>query len=397
MPVNFLDIRNQIAEKGLQAREFEKLHKELLILARRLLEDNSDRLDWICQRIETASDLNGGLRCAVPCCEKLTFACPPEVINDPYVILAADGSQIIPSRHDQVEFGVINVGAIRITPGKPEAPREKIKSQLLALEELVTPDGYSIGEEVIALRRDLYERKFLVELAGTEQMPVVALTDGPLELFHAPRDENRQIKEEYGKLLKAYLEILGELADLKAVVGGYVDKPKSDLVLRMLEILDLKEHELDQIGKKRKFHRLSDASLFAQLLKLGERSAVFSIQSSALKENFKQRLALHFFYLNSGFENHHSLARVEIPAWVAEDAQLLNLLHAVLIIQCRQMGTRPYPYAIHRAHEIAVVGLDEKQQLLDLIVGEWRQQGVTVDDISNKQAGKNAFGSKKRY
>jgi NurA domain len=101
--------------------------------------------------------------------------------------------------------------------------------------------------------------------------------------------------------------------------------------------------------------------------------------------------------MKDGIEHHNSLARVEIPAWVAEDEKLLNLLHYVLIVQCRQMGARPYPYAIHRAHEVAVVSFDEKAQLHDMIVGEWRQQGVTVDDISNKQAGKDASGGKKRY
>ena len=59
-------------------------------------------------------------------------------------------------------------------------------------------------------------------------------------------------------------------------------------------------------------------------------------------------LALHFFYLNVGAENDDYLARVEIPAWVAENPAQLDTLHAVLISQCRMLGPRPYPYLLHR-------------------------------------------------
>ena len=86
------------------------------------------------------------------------------------------------------------------------------------------------------------------------------------------------------------------------------------------------------------------------------------------------------------------MARVEIPAWVAEDKENLDNLHAVLIEQCRVMGARPYPYLLHRAHETAVVNLPEKEQVTAMITQELRRRGLAVGDLSNKQSAKQAEG-----
>jgi hypothetical protein len=104
-------------------------------------------------------------------------------------------------------------------------------------------------------------------------------------------------------------------------------------------------------------------------------------------------LALHFFYLKVGEK---AVARVEIPAWVAGDPLQLDLLQAVLIGQCQLMGSRPYPYLLHRAHEAAVVSMEEKEQVTQMILHELISRGVEIDDISNKQAQKNLAGPGRR-
>jgi len=123
---------------------------------------------------------------------------------------------------------------------------------------------------------------------------------------------------------------------------------------------------------------------------------VFAIQSSSSR-HFKGALALHFFYLNVGRPEHPWLARVELPAWVAQDAGLLNLLHAALVTQCQQMGSHPYPYALHRAHEVALVSYAEKQQLENMIAGEYLRLGIPAGERSQKQTIKNLSGSRTRY
>ena len=88
--------------------------------------------------------------------------------------------------------------------------------------------------------------------------------------------------------------------------------------------------------------------------------------------------------------------RVEIPKWVAEDKEKLNLLHSVLVEQCRMMGSRPYPYLLHRAHETAVVKGEEKQQIEQMLTIELRKNNEDVDDGSYKQSAKD-LGGKTKY
>jgi hypothetical protein len=115
------------------------------------------------------------------------------------------------------------------------------------------------------------------------------------------------------------------------------------------------------------------------------------MQSQSAK-SYQGALKLHFFYLNVGYDKRPYVARVEIPAWVAENQEYLDSLHAVLIEQCRVMGARPYPYLLHRAHETAVVKLPEKDQVTAMITQELRRRGLAVGDLSGKQSAKNSEG-----
>jgi hypothetical protein len=390
MPVNFQEIQRQVKEMGRQAPQREKILRDKRAQARQLLLDFSDRLEELGLRVEQALSLNSALRCAVPVEENLTYTCLPQPIQGAVVLLAADGSQVNPSRHDPVEFGVINIGAIRILPGQAEPPREITRSQLLYHDALYSDDG-PLTEEIVALRRDLNERKMLAELASKEDLPVVALTDGPMELFRDPKDN-----KEFRKPFQEYLQALRELADLQVSAGGYVDKPRSDLAVRLLELAALAEEDLSQAGKLRPLEGVTDEDLFCQILKPGERSAVFGIQSMSSRD-FTGSLALHFFYLNVGRQDHPYVARVEVPKWVIQKQDLLNLIHATLVLQCLQMGSRPYPYVLHRAHEVALVSFAEKAELQDMIAVEMMRQGVEAGQQSNKQAHKDQSGTRTRY
>ncbi len=97
-----------------------------------------------------------------------------------------------------------------------------------------------------------------------------------------------------------------------------MDKPRADLLVRMLELMDGSEEDMLQRVRERPLGGVTDAMLLIGKLLPGMRSPVFGIQSSSSKQ-FSGSLRLHFFYLNVGFENLPMLARVEIPAWVAEN------------------------------------------------------------------------------
>jgi len=223
---------------------------------------------------------------------------------------------------------------------------------------------------------------------------VITLTDGPLELFREPKET-----ADFEKSLDQYLDVLTQLAHSGAATAGFVDKPRSDLVVRLLEVAALKDERLGQAGKERPFLGLDDKTLFKDILSTpGERSALYAIQSVSAQK-FTGELALHFFFLNVGRPAHPWLVRVEIPAWVARNVDALRNLHAVLVAQSEIMGTaQPYPYLLHRAHEVAVVTLDDQEQLERMIDIEMRNQGVEMGEMSHKQSAKDQSSStKKRY
>ena len=391
MPVNYQQALQQIRDMGKQLPQQVERQRQLHVLAEDVFHQIAYELDTLEQLVDVAAAQNPRLRCARPFREALDWRVPAPTLEETYSLLAADGSQINPDRHGMVEFGAINVGVIQMRPGQGQAPSELVRSRLLFHDQLYTASGSPLTDDLVALMRDLAERQELVDLARGEKGPVVTLTDGPLELFRDAKGSR-----EFEKELEKYQGVLEDLASLDVATAGYVDRPRSDLIIRLLELVILKRGgRFDQAGIERPLLHIRDEILFRGLLKPGERSAVFAIHAGAGK-GFSGRLALHFFYLNVGRETHPYLSRVEIPLWVAENEHLLNLLHGCLVAQSQHLGARPYPYVLHRAHEIAVVSRDEHDQLETMIAAELRKQGVYVDDRSNKQLAKDSSNNHTR-
>ena len=80
--------------------------------------------------------------------------------------------------------------------------------------------------------------------------------------------------------------------------------------------------------------------------------------------------------------------RVEIPKWVVDDPHKLDSLHAVLVQQCRVLGAKPYPYLLHRSHEVAVVSHDEKRQVEQMLTLELRKNDGEIGELGAKQSAK---------
>ncbi len=80
-------------------------------------------------------------------------------------MLAADGSQVIPSRHRQVEFGVINISTVSMRTGSGLAPKITVNSEMLDLDLLHT-EAEAASEGYIALLRDVAERGVLAHGSG---------------------------------------------------------------------------------------------------------------------------------------------------------------------------------------------------------------------------------------
>ena len=387
MPVNFQQIYRRVREIAEGAHESKKILEERRIRARELLALYASDLDFLRRKVEIAKESDVNLRCAGPFTDSLASFCPPPATITDATIIAADGSQVNPDRHAAVQFCIINVGVIAMKMSSGEAPAVTVETELMYGDELLT-NGSPMSEGMVAMRRDISERIKLDEVSKELEGPIVNLTDGTLELWGAKGDD----PQAYANFVEQYLGVLSRLQERGVVTAGYVEKPSADLVMRLLEIAIADDNEIKHLRDFHPLRGVSDRWLYGEpgnpLLPPGYRSAVFVLQSGSEKK-YKGGLALHFFYLNVGTEGHPWPVRVEIPKWVAEDSKKLDLLHGILLQQCKMMGSKPYPYLLHRAHETAIVRFEEKDQVGQLLALELRRINAEVGDGSNKASAKS--------
>lgn len=388
MPIDYQQIHETIQEIGRGALERKKTLEERRALARNLLAGFSSELDALRSKADAARGADSHIRCAVPLNEALASSHPLSA-SSPATLIAADGSQIVPNRHDALQYYVINVGAIAMQIGSGNTPEVKTDTELRILDEF---DDTFFSEGQIALQRDVAERRKLLEMAENYSGTIIALTEGQLELWGSVDHENAR---EFEKSLQDYLNVLEQLHRKKIIAGGYVDKPGANWFVKLLEIAGTPPDELKNVRKNRLLAGVTDLWLFSQILGGHERSAVFALQAKSA-EKYKGALAIHFFYLNVGDKKHPKIARVDIPLWVAENPSMLNALHTVLVEQSRIMGKAPFPYLLHRAHEIAVVTHREKEEIDRMFAREILANGGEFGEKSGKQSAKDLQGRTRR-
>ncbi len=381
MPVNYEQLTRQISTIGASlAQQRSRVSAEISAYFDFLREN--DGQPGLLQTLQSKISQLKNIRCALPRDEKLleTFSVADEPLT-PVEILAADGSQITPNRHHELSYGLLNSAVFRMSTGSGIAPT--IVTETLLLEKVTREDLDQSVEDAIAMQRDLAERTLLAREAAAlnSELPIIALTDGPLEPFYQRRNS-----PSFTRQLQGIHDHFSHMAELGIIPAGYIDRPHSDLLLRMLDILrgDL---SAESIGKPRDLP-VFDAALFEKLLPSGHRSVVFCLISPSVLD-MPEAIRLSFFYLNVGTASQPGIVRVEIPEYVAASRSSLNLLQANLLAQCRILPSDPYPYALHRAHEAAVVTSEERDRITQLLINDHLTHGGSNLSKSNKQTAKD--------
>ncbi len=82
---------------------------------------------------------------------------------------------------------------------------------------------------------------------------------------------------------------------------------------------------------------------------------------------------------------------------MAQSKEKLDLLHATLLKQCGILGTQPYPYVLHRAHEVALVRFVEQEELNRMVAGELMSRGFSMGEDSTKSENKGSMSPRRRY
>ncbi|MEA4811434.1 MAG: DNA double-strand break repair nuclease NurA [Anaerolineaceae bacterium] len=385
MPINYAQVQSSLQNFTQKVRRHQDDLKQAQDSLWQKLADRSNEVNSIRQRVEEASRLAINTFCAKPVSEPLLFHKGLPGLPGRYTLIAADGSQIAPNRHKAIEYCVINVGLISAEMGSAKEPDFEIQSDLLDYDRLITPQGFLIGEQEVSLLRDLAERRALLSFAAQRQGPVIAMTDGLLDIYQRLEGPQQNLN-----LQQELLAMHRCMQSQQMINLGYIDKPGSELLSRLFDILERSDEQLSAYSDKdRTLRGVSDAHLLTRLLQTpGERSAVFEVVNQS-RGKTRPALQVHFFYLNVGEPESPYLARVEFPAWVSANPQQVDLLHAAVYRDTQVFEGHPYPYLLLRAHELAIINFAEHEEVEAMLHQKFAEEGMPLTQVSHKQFGKN--------
>lgn len=311
-------------------------------------------------------------------------------------VIATDGSQIFPDRHEFADCYLINIGSIVLHYGTGERPSLTNQPTLFyrgnEFFQLWNEEQFSITSEIVSAQRGILEIQELVALvedAAMQQRTAIGLTDGTLILWKLA-DRPQQFQR---NILQKYLVSFDRLYEHRVPFMGYISRPGSADVINLLRVGLCPENptNCDRCPYKGKGEELpcepiegvTDAEMFSKILRKGERSSIFK-SSSAILDHYRNH-KVYFFYLHAGAE----IARIEVPQWIAQNSSLLDFTHAAAYDQA-QKG-QGYPISLAEAHEQAIVRGNEREQFYRLLEQLYVHQGLEVS-VSRKFLRKRNVG-----
>jgi hypothetical protein len=237
---------------------------------------------------------------------------------------------------------------------------------------------------LLGVKRAVAECAMLDDIAAKQSPGRVALAmvDGSLVLWGlSPRDYEGFIREEL--LDKEYLGAFDRMKRRsdggRFALCACTSFPRNTEVVNALRVhvcgcdpvdcercrAEGRDRECDDLAG------ITDSALFDAVLDTGQRSAVFLSGSKYVRQYYREH-QIHFFYLKSEDE----MLRVEVPQWVAGCDDLLGLVHALVLDQCRRgLG---YPAALMEAHEKAVVTAADREAFRLLVEQAMVERGVDM-------------------
>ena len=300
----------------------------------------------------------------------------PQPLPDEFTVIATDGSHIDVDRHQPTHCYLINIGGVVLRYGpRPDAMLDSVPHLYASDEELVITSPGMQGREqpiegtLLGIKRSVEECKRLAELAA--ELPAdskaVGLIDGSLILWNLEAYPDFVSDILLEKAFLTYLEQIRQLNEAREIpVASYISYPRSSDVVNALKVAlcprDTVDSDKCSECKTRECEFVDgvrDRELFTALLKSGERSALF-ISPSKIQKRYGKNL-VHFFYLKLDEE----IARIEIPQWVAQDEKRLNLVHTLVLDQCRR--GQGYPVALGEAHEKAVITGADRENFWQMV------------------------------
>ncbi len=326
-------------------------------------------------------------------------------------VAAVDGSQIYPSEESLFSFGVVNTAWFINHHTAGEGGYESRNDPRIVLS---SAGEDFVDDAVVNFTRTLEEirktREIVERLSGTgtdetcRRNPVpLVFFDGSLILSFAEHITDHR-KE---ALVSAVCELLQTSERCAVPVCGYIDISRAKDLVRMLSdfpascppgndtdasrsqnprrtIAGNFPHETKGEGSRSPPPRgIFDAAVLNRIMVQMSRTAAFvSCRKGILDEygEFSRKVCFCYAKLNQGLP-----VRLEFPRWIA-DAGLTDEL--VGICAAQGMAGGEYPYALKRAHDMAVVREADRQRFMRMFASLARETGIG-GTLSAKTMAKN--------
>jgi hypothetical protein len=320
-------------------------------------------------------------------------------IITPHIVLATDGSQIAPSRHEIAYCYLINIGRVAIYYNSGIYPLlDNIPEVFYKTEDLYKARQWGIQtEQWMSLKRTVTENVALANLAietrsqivtNVQDLPILAFTDGALihwEFDDIPADARSQ-------LLPDIVSAWDKLKAQRIPLAGYISAPRASEATNFLrlQLCPFEQPDCDihcsakplDSAPCSQLQPLRDGALWNRLLKVGECSPFWKSHARILQEYGEHQV--YFCYLHVGTE----IARIEMPAWTALDLELRS--QALTIILAQVQKGYGYPVALAEAHNQAVVTSSDRRRFFAILEQQMIKSGLRNVTTSYKESRKRS-------
>jgi hypothetical protein len=268
---------------------------------------------------------------------------------DSYAVISVDGSQIYYDKHQGSPCFLINTGWMVL--------RYKVSGK--SIDHGSEPFLYTKFDEdsdfgspdFVNLQRELHEFERSLELMFENKSiaTTLCLFDGSLIFFHLDA-QDMELKERFMAL---YTDVLEKMYQEKLLIAGYVSLPKTKELVNLCK-LELAQHDVAALEHTKIIDRLNDCDIAFAYLQPYQRSTVF-VSKAPVCYLYPSHLKPYFCYLHVGKE----IARLEFPAWIGKDENLVDTICSIVIDQV--IKGQGYPVSLFEAHEQAVVKADDRE------------------------------------
>jgi hypothetical protein len=261
-----------------------------------------------------------------------------------YRVIAIDGSQIYPDRHQSASCALINIGVVELFYGSPSRAHVATRPSILTEDQQAlsfTPDLINARRQEFELEAATNLESYGIMVEGAER-PLV-LFDGSLIFWHLQSYE--ETMRTY--FIERYNQLLMKLYHQGIWCAWYISLPKSKELVNLIR-LALCNYNTNGCSAYTKVDHVVDAHIASFFLPPKTCSTIFA-HCSAVTEWYEPVLKPHFLYVNGDDE----IGRIELPAWLATDAQAVQTISEIIFDQMKKgFG---YPVSLAEAHEQAVV------------------------------------------